>query len=956
MIDHGRPETRPMTNVGDLGPVHVDGTPLDAIVRSAAQRAVFVALVVTQSQGGISGDRLFEFVWPRQPPKPRRLWDAVHRLRAALASHNIELAVLNTAGRYHFDRSITLDSELFAALVDEASSAADHHPRRANELLERAVGLWRGDVCDGHDLELLTPGTVAALHAEHLNAERLRVRAALAVEGPQALVGDLEALTSDHPYDEELAELLVIALRDSGRRVDALRQLRRFTSRLVETLDVEPNARLSALSDELLVGGLTADELGKGGSPSSVPTWPTSFVGRQAQLDELTHLIASHRLITIIGTGGVGKTRLAAELARSPNLGFEAAFVDLTATFDPSAIDVVVSTALGLDDSTSRAGLRQFLDRGDRLVVLDNCEHLVDATALLLADLLGGTTRARFVATSRVPLRSASETPVRLKPLDILPSAEGSEAALLFCQRAQLARSDLPSEERRLVDEIVEQLDGVPLAIELAAARAESLDLDEVSAGLDDRFELLTSGNRSGHHRHRSLEAAVGWSTNLLDEQSKTILARSSIFAGPFTLADAAAVVRDDATGDGAIRRVVADLVDAGLIERERRRPPYRLLATMRQYGRTRLAEAGDLDHIRTRHADHFVQQATSLAAVSFGPGEAAIVDELLSQANDYRAAIETLRSRRDWEAMANLIWGLTTVAFSCRGTWVEPVLLAANVVDERPEPSPPRWAALLAVVASTLHRRGLDDAATELATTAIEIGPDSHLPWLHAGVAMTPSDQATALAYVEHALEISDPDRPEELLHSLWGVTNVRRRIGDRDGARNAAERLIAEASRFETERGAAIGLTQIAYLASDGSAEGRDSAEQAVALGLVSRTVVAEKIGSMLHVHHLLHCEPEAAGPPLLAYLQRPVVHTPFGPSILAAAAAYFAVIGETALALDLGRAVGHNRLIEFRSLPAVSNVLEQTPEHVDPMGIDPLALEAMTTRSLETLHAKL
>lgn len=356
-----------------------------------------------------------------------------------------------------------------------------------------------------------------------------------------------------------------------------------------------------------------------------------------------------------------------AEVARQEELQAEVVFVDLTATSDPSSVDAEASAAVGLSEAVSRPALRELLDRKPRIVILDNCEHLVDASARLVSEMLAGTSISRFVATSRLPLRTPGEQILRLDPLGVESASEHSNAAQLFCERAGLDQGDLSNRDCDLIDEIVARLDGLPLAVELAAARFDALDLADLVAGLDRRFELLTGGDRSGHLRHRSLEATIAWSANLLDAACREVPSRCSVFAGPFSLADAVAICSDGSIGDGTVRRAVADLVDANLIEREHQSPPYRLLETIRCFGWDRPGHVGELTETRSRHARYFTDRAISLAAESHGPGEADVTKELQRQTDEYRAAILCLGAEQDWATLADLIRGLTTTSLSTR-------------------------------------------------------------------------------------------------------------------------------------------------------------------------------------------------------------------------------------------------------------------------------------------------
>lgn len=286
--------------VNDLGPIQVGGTYLDSIVSSKGQRALFVALALIQDRGNIATDRLVELIWPGDRSTPRRLWDTVYRLRRALASGGVDLGATNAAGRYTFDRPVALDSSLFTKLLAEARAVIDDNPRVARDRLDTALGLWRGDPYDGYDVDALAPGLLSYLHEQRLWAERARVRTMMAIEGPESVVGDLEALACDHPCDEGVAELLVVCLRDVGRRVDGLRRLRRFRTRLADDLGVDWGRRLASLETELLADDLTVDDLVGRTGLSHVRTWRTSFIGRESERRQLLQMVAQHRLVTVV--------------------------------------------------------------------------------------------------------------------------------------------------------------------------------------------------------------------------------------------------------------------------------------------------------------------------------------------------------------------------------------------------------------------------------------------------------------------------------------------------------------------------------------------------------------------------------------------------------------------------------------------------------------------------------
>src|SRR5271166_4134482 len=348
----------------------------------------------------------------------------------------------------------------------------------------------------------------------------------------------------------------------------------------------------------------------------NLPVQFTSFVGREAEIDDVRQILADNRLVTLTGAGGVGKTRLAVQVAAGIAGGFGGGvwYVDLAPITDHDLVAVAVIRALGLPDqpSSTMDMLLRFVGDRRMLLVLDNCEHLLDACAALVVAVLGGCPAVAVVATSREPIGVAGEVSWRVPSLSL-----ADEAIELFADRARRVRPDfcLTDESAATAAEICRRLDGVPLAIELAAARVRVLSLTEIRDGLHDRFRLLTGGARTAVRRQQTLRASVDWSHALLTEPERVLFARLAVFMGGFDLAAAEAV----AGGGGEVERfqvldLLTLLVDKSLVVAEDAsgRTRYRLLETVRQYALEKLGESGQADAVRARHRDHY----TALAAL----------------------------------------------------------------------------------------------------------------------------------------------------------------------------------------------------------------------------------------------------------------------------------------------------------------------------------------------------
>jgi predicted ATPase/class 3 adenylate cyclase/DNA-binding CsgD family transcriptional regulator len=398
----------------------------------------------------------------------------------------------------------------------------------------------------------------------------------------------------------------------------------------------------------------------------NLPVQLTSFVGRQAEMNEVHQLLAENRLVTLTGAGGVGKTRLAVQVAAALTCEFGdgACYVDLAPITDPDLVPVTVARALGLPDQPGRSPidtLLRFVRDRQLLVVLDNCEHLLDACAELVVALLGGAPGLTLLATSREPIGVAGEVSWRVPSLSL-----ADEANELFIDRARRARPDfrITNDNTTTVTEICRRLDGVPLAIELAAARVRALSLTEILDSLHDRFRRLTGGARTAVRRQQTLRASVDWSHAQLSEPERVLLRRLAVFLGGFDL-DAAQTV----AGAGDMQRFqVLDqltlLVDKSLVVADDSggRTRYRLLETVRQYALEKLGESGEADSVRSRHRDHY----TALAALLDAPA-GTDYERRLEQAD---IEIDNLRAAFRWSRENSDIELALALASSLQPLW----------------------------------------------------------------------------------------------------------------------------------------------------------------------------------------------------------------------------------------------------------------------------------------------
>jgi len=398
-----------------------------------------------------------------------------------------------------------------------------------------------------------------------------------------------------------------------------------------------------------------------------LPIQLTSFVGRQEQLTQVRELLTENRLLTLTGAGGAGKTRLAIQIAGQLSGGFSDGvwYVDLAPITDPELVPITAARAFGLPDQPGRSTmdtLTRFIADRQMLVVLDNCEHLLDATAALVNALLGAAASLTILTTSREPIGVAGEVSWRVPSLSL-----ADEAIELFIDRARHARPDfvVTDDSAAVVAEICARLDGLPLAIELAAARVRALSLAEILDSLHDRFRLLTGGARTAVRRQQTLRASVDWSHALLTQPEQILFRRLAAFMGGFDLDAAQAVA-----GSGDVQRYqVLDqlslLVDKSLVvtDDSRGRTRYRLLETVRQYAQEKLGESGEADAVRTRHRDYY----TALAAAVDAPA-GTDYEQRLEQAE---LEIDNLRAAFGWSCENSDTALALTLASSLQPLWI---------------------------------------------------------------------------------------------------------------------------------------------------------------------------------------------------------------------------------------------------------------------------------------------
>lgn len=398
-----------------------------------------------------------------------------------------------------------------------------------------------------------------------------------------------------------------------------------------------------------------------------LPHWVTSFVGRVEEKAELHKLVAISHVVTLVGAGGSGKTRLAVELARECGEAFAdgVCYVDLAPLSDPALVGHQVAQALSVSDSSSddlSHSLVAALKDRNLLLILDNCEHLVGTACEIVSTLLAGCGNLAVIATSREPLGIDGEITFWVAPLplprsDVPEEIADSDAVTLFLDRAKRVRPDLRLHEEgvRAIGEICRRLDGIPLAIELAAARTRILSPSQIAQGVEERFHLLTRGARTALPRQRTLEASVEWSYSLLTDAEKVLFARLSVFPGTFDLKSVEGVC---ANGDPSVLDRLSALADKSLVQTDHdpRTSRYRMLETIRYYARQRLAEAGELEEIGNRHLEYFISLAQRVEPELRGRRSQRAFEILDTELDNIRTAMDWAAARKQHDRLLHLV------------------------------------------------------------------------------------------------------------------------------------------------------------------------------------------------------------------------------------------------------------------------------------------------------------
>lgn len=771
-----------------------------------------LAFLAARRGSVVSTERLCDELWGDRPPvdPPAVLQSQLSRLRKLLRPDADIVA--RPPGYLLQAPDDAIDAERFERLCTTAKAVADPVQRAAQ--LRAALDCWTGSAFEEF-AELDWAGHEAVrLEELRANAREDLLEARLACGEHAELVGELEALVAEAPLRERPWQQLITALYRSGRSPEALRRATDLRTVLREELGLEPSPALRELEARVLGDDptlLNAPASSRRTTPRRLPAETTQLVGRTDELSQLVTRIRHDRLLTLTGPGGVGKTRLALRLASDlwDEFGGEVFVVQLAPVHDPASTVAAIATAVDVQQRqhlSVEETLIEYLRARKGLLVLDNCEHLRATVAPLADRLLGLCPEVTVLATSREVLGLPSEQVWRVQPLGIAP--EGADAATiadapatrLFIGRATAARPsfDPQPDDLHAIAEIVQRLDGLPLAIELAAARIRAMSPAALGERLDSRFDLLSGAQTSMIARHRTLTDLVAWSHDLLEPDEQRLFARLCVFAGSFGLDAAEVVCGSDDISTSRISMLLANLVDKSMVQLvDEDLPRYRVLETLREFGREHLEEE-ERTTARARHANWYLDVAERCARALAGPDEAAAVAILDHDFDNLRSAHRWSLEHADADLGLRLVAALREYSFRAMHAeiigWSEPTLAIPDADQHE------RYPVVVAVAAYGRFVRGDLEAAIELADDAVAAaertgGDDSGLAErVLSNAWFFRSEVALATDWMDRMISSAQNGSSARLTHALYMRSVAHTSLGDvAKGAQFAGEAVAA-------------------------------------------------------------------------------------------------------------------------------------------------------------------
>ena len=677
----------------------------------------------------------------------------------------------------------------------------------ALELFDQALSLWRGRSYDEFaDQEWATP---EAQRLEELRSQIVeeQIESRLRLAHHMDLVGELEALVERYPLRERMWGHLMLAQYRCGRQADALRTYQTLRSTLVEEVGIDPSPSVQELEQRILQQDPALDvdlpdKIVRAAATRRLPAPRTSLIGREADLSEIARALRSSRLVTVIGVGGVGKTRVTLEVARrvASEFGDGVWWAELAPVGDRADVLSVVASALDLRPNPGVDMIESIIGGiGDQklLLVIDNCDHVIDHSYELVDEVLSRCPNARILVSSRESLAVEGESVTPLQPLARRETDEDPDPAVeLLVERAYAAGAELAGDDD-VIAEICQRLDRLPLAIELAAGLPRSLTASEIRDGIDNRFELLVGARRTTD-RHRTLRNTLSWSYDLLDDTNRDLLCWLAVFAGSLSFDD---LQRVSGLGHAPVLTGLRDLVNKSLVVATPSggRTHYRLLETVREFAADQLEAMGFASDRRTGHAHAFADLAIELGERSRGPDEADAVHRGVASIDNFREAFRWAELTGDADTALTIVTELFDIAkwtglYEVLG-WADSALAIPGARET------PRGATAIAISGESALMRGDLPQAERLAMEAIAMDPPPHRPslahYVYAGAPWFAGDVATMRERISVMREVAE--RTGARLDELMAISQELATRRNEPGAQMLMDQVTAIAHEFD-------------------------------------------------------------------------------------------------------------------------------------------------------------
>lgn len=717
-----------MWEIAVLGPIEAfeDGEPVD--LGGPTQRKVLATLVAFEGDA-VSVPRLLEALWGDEPPPsgPSTVQSYVSRLRGALDPDAIETT---TAGYRLRVEEVAIDAMEF---LETARNLPDENPERL-ESIEAALALWRGAPFEGFEhLEF------ASRHLAETRVDLRQEKALLLSDLGRAseAIGILEWIISEEPYRESGWIALARTLASEGRLAEAVRTLDKYRSKLAD-IGLEPSADFSSTQDELFARDKPAPP-----EDSPLPAESSTLHGRAAEREQLGSMMSERRLVTVVGHGGMGKTRLAT--ATAADIDQRKWLVRLEGVREDSGVMPAVLAELGIESrGDPLSSVVEALRHNPGLLILDNCEHVI-ASAARLADEVVRDTQASVLATSREPLNIPGESLFELGPLD------AKSASSLYVDRAKDVNPGFSADIDQ-IGELCSKLDFMPLAIEIAASRSRALGPNDILDLLDRKYGILDKPRRQSDLRHQTLDAMVDWSYSLLAPRTKRVFERLSAFVGVFNLQAATTVAGFGEIEPEEVPARVADLVERSMLQKADSTGAFRMLRVFKDFAAERLSESSDQAQVGNLHMTHYVSVSTEIGDGMIGPEEAKWVRTAHQGVEDIGLALEWAVEHGDLDSVELILEGLFHWLYHRQPPaimdWGQFALEQVSA-GQRAYSIASAWAATAAL------KRGDPDRALQIAQSATTSDPDAlSAAWFIAGdVACYIGDMEQSMFYYEKTL-----------------------------------------------------------------------------------------------------------------------------------------------------------------------------------------------------------